>query len=149
MADQTANEILNHIVGCVFRSLLQYSIESCAWTTLAESSGGATAEQQAVEQMASRQQEYVARLADLLAERGEIVDFGTYPDNSALHYVSLDFFIDKIIEDEQYVVAELEGGLKALASDAEASSLVSEILTSERANLAKLRELRAKAAVPA
>ena len=145
MADQTVNDVLNHIVGCVYRSLLQYSIECSTWTTLSESAGAVTPEQQAVEQMAARQQEFVGRLADLLAERGAAVDYDTYPDNSEMHYGSRDFLVGKIIEDEQYVVAQLEAAVKALAHDAEASALVSELLTAERGNLAKLRQLAAKA----
>jgi len=147
MADQTVNEILNQIVGCVYRSLLQYSIECSTWTTLTESAGAMTPEQQAVEQMAARQQEFVGRLADLLTERGAIVNYDNYPDNSQLHYVSLDYLVGQIIEDEQYVVAQLEAGLKSLGHDAEASALVTEILASERANLAKLRQLAAKTPV--
>ncbi|MBS0263915.1 MAG: hypothetical protein JSS02_18395 [Planctomycetes bacterium] len=144
MADQTVIDILNHIVGCVYRSLLQYSIECSAWTTLTETAGQVTPEQQAVEQMAARQQDFVARLAELIFDRGGAVDYDTFNDNSELHYVALDFLVGKILEDELYVVGELESSLQKLSQDAEASALVGELLNAERAHVTKLRELSAK-----
>ena len=145
MADQTANDILNHLVGRVYRSLLQYSVECWPWTTLTETVGSAAPEQQALEQMAARQKSFVARLVELLTDRGENVDFGGFPDNSELHYVSLDFLLGKLVADEQQLVAELEAALGGLHNDQEAAALVSELLTAEQANIARLRELTAKA----
>jgi hypothetical protein len=144
MAEQTANEILNHLVGCVYRSLVQYSLECWPWTTLTETAGAVAPEQQAVEQIATRQQECVGRVVDLLTSRGENVDLGNFPDNSELHYVSLDFLVGKLIADEQRLVHELETAQGGLHHDAEAATLVSQLLAAEQANIARLRELTKK-----
>ncbi|HEY3963049.1 MAG TPA: hypothetical protein VGM05_00715 [Planctomycetaceae bacterium] len=145
MPEKTENEILNHLVARAYRSLLQYAVECWPWTTLTESIGSAAPEQQAVEQIAARQQAFVGRLVELLIDRGETVDFGNFPDNSELHYVSLDFLLGKLIADEQNLVAELEAAQGALHNDPSAAGLVSELLAAEQANIARLRELAAKA----
>lgn len=145
MADQAANDILNRLVGRVYRSLLQYSVECWPWSTLSEAVGAATPEQQVLEQIAARQQTFVGRLAELLTERGENVDFGSFPDNSELHYVSVDFLLGKLVADEQNLVGELESAQGGLHHDPEAAALVSELLAAEQANIARLRELTAKA----
>lgn len=139
MADQNANDILNNLVARVYRSLLQYAVECWPWTDASNA-----AEQQAIEQMASRQQSFVGRLVDLLNDRGENVDLGNFPDNSELHYVSVDFLLGKLIADEQSVVAGLEAAHGALHGDPQAASLVSELLTAEQANISRLRDLAAK-----
>jgi hypothetical protein len=139
MANQTVNERLNSLVSRVYRSLLQYSVECWPWAD-----ASTAAEQQVVEQIAARQQIFVGRLVDLLNERGEFVDFGNFPDNSELHYVSLDFLLRKLIADEQGLVDDLEAAHGAVHGDPEAASLVSELLAAEQANVARLRELASK-----
>ena len=145
MAEESSSDVLNHLVGRVYRSLLQYSHDCWPWTTFAESDGAVSAEQQAVEQMAARQQVFVGRLVDLLTERNESVDLGSFPDNSALHYVSLDFLLNRLIADEQLIVNDLESAQGQLTGDLPAAALVSELLAAEQANMARLRELAAKA----
>jgi hypothetical protein len=147
MAEQTANEILSHVLRRVHRSLLQYSVECWPWTTLSEAAGSAAPEQQAVDQIAARQRTFIGRLVELLTSRGEVVDFGNYPDNSELHYVSLDFLLGKLIADEQHLVGDLEAAQGGLHHDPEAATLVSELLAAEQANIARLRELAAKSPI--
>lgn len=146
MAEQNHSDVLNGLLVRLYRSLLQYGVECCsAWTSDAEAH-----EQQALEEMAARQRESVARLVDLLTSRGLVVDFDNYPDYSELHYVSLKFLLGKLIAEQQQVIAALEAGLAALGQDPEAAELVSEILATEKANLSRLREMaQAKTAVHA
>src|SRR5262245_26083689 len=106
MADQPANETLNHLASRAYRGLLQYAVECWPWTD-----ASTAAEQQAIEQLAARQQSFVGRLVNLLSERGEAIDLGNFPDYSELHYVSVDFLVQKLIADEQGLVAELESAL--------------------------------------
>jgi hypothetical protein len=151
MADQNNIDLLNRLMARVYRCLLQYTMECWPWTTSAESPDGKSPEQKAVEQMAARQQEFVGRLVDLLSRRGQVADFGNYPDNSELHYVSLDYLVGKLIADEERLVAELESAREAFRNDPPAATLIVELLAAERENLARLRDLATKAitAVPA
>jgi hypothetical protein len=146
MADQNHSDVLNGLLVRLYRSLLQYGVECCsAWTSSAQAH-----EQQALEQMAARQRESVARLVDLLTARGLVVDFGNYDDYSELHYVSLKFLLGKLIENEQQLIAALESGLAALGHDPEATKLVSDVLAAEKDNLTRLGGMaRAQATVHA
>jgi hypothetical protein len=151
MTDHTDNETLNRLIPRLYRSLLQYTVECWPWTPSAESPDGKSLEQQAIEQMAARQQQFVARLVDLLSRRGVVVDFDNYPDLSELHYVALDFLLGRLIADEQRLVSELEAVRGATQGDPPAATLIVELLAAEKDNLARLRNLAAKAAaaVPA
>jgi hypothetical protein len=148
MAGQNNTDVLNRLVASVYRCVLQYTVECWPWTPSAESPDGKSPEQKAIEQMAARQQEFVGRLVDLLSQRGQIADFRNYPDNSELHYVSLEYLVGKLIADEQRLVAELETAREAVRSDPPAATLIVELLAAEKENLTKLRELATKT-VPA
>src|SRR5262245_52956372 len=149
MPDQNNSDVLSPLVARLYRSLLQYTLESWPWTASTETADGKSPEQAAVEQMATRQQEFVGRLVALLQQRGQFVDFGTYPDNSGLHYVSLDYLLGKLVADEEKLVADLEKARAAIHDDSPAATLLVELLAAEKQNLSRLRELAAKAAAPA
>jgi len=149
MADQIPNDILNKIVARVYRCLVQYAMECWPWTTATETPGIEPPEQKAVDEIAARQRAFIARLVDVLTARGEVVDFGNFPDYSEMHYVSLDYLLRKFVVDEQKLVSELEAAVPALKGDATAAGLVSELLAAEKENLVRLRDMAAKASAPA
>jgi hypothetical protein len=149
MAGQNNTDVLNRLVERMYRCLLQYTVECWPWTTSSESPDGKSPEQKAIEQMAARQQEFVGRLVELVSQRGQVADFGNYPDNSELHYVSLDYLVGKLITDEERLVADLESAREAVRNDPPAATLIVELLAAEKQNLAKLRELATKAATVA
>src|SRR5579864_2251226 len=134
MADQNHSAVVNRVVVRVYRCLLQYAQECWPWTTATETPGVEPPEQKAIEQMAARQRDFVARLVDVLTERGAVVDLGSFPDFSEMHYVSLDYLLGKLIADEQKLIFELEAAQRALQGDA-ALGLVTELLAGEKGNL--------------
>lgn len=147
MPDPSSNSALNDLLILVYRSLLQYTMECWPW-----SDSGELGEQQAIDSLAAEQQALVARIAELLDQRGVVIDMGTYPDWSELHYVSLDSLLARLIDDEQAMLAAIERLHPALAGDSEGSALAGEIMAAERRHLSKLRDLagaRAKTPVPA
>jgi hypothetical protein len=141
MVDLKSSDVLNRLLARLYRSLLQYAVDCWPWTTAADTAVIESTEQRSIEQIAVRQRAFVARLVDLISRRGDVVDFGSYPDNSELHYVSLDYLLGKLIADEQGLVAELQAALVDLPSDADAAALIAEILTAEKENLSRLGEL--------
>lgn len=147
MADQNSqdtSDILNRLLVRIYRGLLQYSVECWPWTDADES-----AEKRAVERMAAAQQAEVGRIVDLLNERGVAIDFGSYPDNSELHYVSLDYLVAKLVEDEAEIVAELEASRGQFAHDPEGARLAGELLAAEKGHLSQLGDLANSHPVPA
>ena len=141
MADSNPGDMLNRVLARLYRSLLQYAVDCWPWTSATDTAASEMPEQRVIEEMTARQQEFVARLADLITRRGDVVDFGSFRDNSELNYVSLDYLLGKLIADEQGLIAELQVALPALQHDAEATALVSELLAVETQNLTQLREL--------
>jgi hypothetical protein len=149
MTDLNSSDVLNRVLARLYRSLMQYAVDCWPWSRATDTAAAETPEQKTIEQMTLRQQEFVARLADLVMRRGGVVDFGSFPDNSELHYVSLDYLLGKLIEDEQNLIAELQTALSALGHDAEATALVSELLAVETQNVSRLRELSRSVAATA
>ena len=142
---QDTSGLLNRLLVRIYRGLLQYSADCWPWTDAEES-----AEKRAVERMGEAQRQNIGAVVEVLTGRGVVVDFGSYPDNSELHYVSLDYLLGKLIADEEAIVAEIEASQDEAAHDTEAARLVSELLAAEKAHLAQLRELaKAHAPVPA
>lgn len=130
------SDLLNDLLVRIYRGLLQYSVECWPWTDAEES-----AEKRAVERMAAAQQQHIRHVVDLLTERGVVVDFGNYPDNSELHYVSLDYLLRRLVADEQQIVGALESAQGQFIHDPAGAGLVSELLASEKRHLSELREL--------
>jgi hypothetical protein len=139
------NDVLNQVLVVTGRSLLQYSADCWPWT-----GSGEAALRAAIQALLPAQTERVRRLAILLDERGWTIDFGVFPDYTGLHFLSLDFVLAHLVENERAVVKEIELALPKCAGDAEGSALLAELLEGERATLAKLEELtRSKPATPA
>jgi hypothetical protein len=139
------NELLNQVLIVMGRSLLQYSADCWPWT-----GSGETGLRGAVEGLIPEQTDRVRRLAELLDSRGWTIDFGVFPDYTGLHYLSLDFVLPHLVENERTVVKEIELALPNCAGDTEGSALLAELLDGERATLARLEELtRSKPATPA
>ena len=111
---------------------------------------GSTAPRSAVEVLIAEQTVRVRRLAELLDGRGWMIDFGVFPDFTDLHYLSLDYVLPHLVENERSVVKQIEAALPQCAGDAEGTALLTEILQGERATLVRLEELsRSKPAAPA
>jgi hypothetical protein len=137
MAIRTDNVKLNDLLIALSRGLLQYVGECWPWTGLED----ATVHRQ-IDELIARQQRGIAHLADLLARRNWPVDFGAYPtEYTDLHYVALDFLLSQLIESEESLVAELERSLVVSHGDADAASLIEDILAGEREIVQKLRAL--------
>lgn len=133
------NARLNQALIRLHRSLLEYVGECWPWVGQNES-----AEQTAVNSMLALRQAEIAKLVDLLAERGWPIDFGTYPtEYTDLHYVALDYLIGQLIADSDSIRAELEHAAAATRDDSAAAVILAQISSTERIVGEKLRELRA------
>jgi hypothetical protein len=138
------NDVLNQVLVVMGRSLLQFSADAWPWT--GSSAGSSRA---AVEALIADQKGRVAHLVDLLDGRGWTIDFGVYPDFTDLYYLSLDFVLPHLIENEHGIVSEIEAALPKCAGDPQGAALLTEFLPAERAVLAKLEELsRSKPPAP-
>ena len=138
MSDSPIVLALNELLITAYRSLLQYTMECWPWSDVDDASV-----RQAVAEMAAEQRGVVAQMAEWLDRRQQPVDFGTFPDWSALHFVSLDFLLAKLIADESSLIAAIERAEPLLKSDPTASAIAVELLHLERKHHSRLRELAA------
>jgi hypothetical protein len=136
-ANRVSNERLNDLLIDVGRSLQQYTSEAWPWASSQDEQM-----REAIERMAAEQRDVVAALADLLADRGHAIDFGTYPtEYTSLHYVSIDFLLGQLIANQRSILAQCEAVERAAAEDDEARSLLQDILISERRHLEELQAI--------
>lgn len=139
-ANSIANERLNQLLIDVGRSLLQYTSESWPWASADEEPT-----REALERMATEQRDVVRALADLLAERGYAIDFGSYPtEYTSLHYVAVDFLLSQLIANQEEVAAECEQVARSTSEDDDVRTLLEDIVLSERKHLDELKSLAAR-----
>ena len=135
MTESQNNSQLNLLLINLGRSLLQYVEECWPW------SGDGT-QGNPLDALVIAQKETIARLTDLLIQRRWNIDFGSYPTEYCdLHFVALDYLILQLIENQEALVADIEQTQKAFPGDAPALELLSQILSSERDILTKLKGL--------
>jgi hypothetical protein len=138
MATARHNQTLNDLLIDVSRSLLQYAVDAWPWAGPDTETGRLS-----VLRLAKGQSAHAAKLADLLLARGWTIDFGTYPtEYTDLHYVSLDYFLSLLAQDQRELVAEIEQVLVGCREDDEAASVLRRLLDNQREIAAKLAELR-------
>jgi len=132
------DDILNDALAALHRSLAQYATECWPWAE-SDASGD---DEGLIHRIAQEQAAAVARMAELLDARQVAIDFGTYPDWSALHYVSADFLVGKIEANQREIVARLERAAAALSNDVQAKALVDGALDDARRHLGMLTARR-------
>lgn len=138
MSNVQHNAVLADVVIDLSRCLLQYVGESWPWTASDE------AEQQVIDNLVARQQQSVAKLADILHRRRNFIDFGAYPTEfTDLQYLALDHLLDQLVTSERALVDALGQAVTAVAGDDEAQAALESSLTVERDNLGRLEELAA------
>ena len=80
--------------------------------------------------------------APVVDERGEFVDFGTYPTHyTSLHYVSVDYLLDRLVQNQTEIARACEEVSQAAEGDAETAELLRDITAAERQFLDELRRL--------
>lgn len=134
------NAKLNDLLIALDRSLLQYTGEACPW---APSTEDAVTEQ--LQALVRQQQTQIARLANLLSQRMDCFDVGTYPtDYTDLQYLSLSYLLARLIRDQEAVLAKLRTTADDCGNDAEARDLLQQLQVGVSQTLESLKALAAK-----
>ncbi len=137
MAEVVSRSQINDLLIQISRSLLQYVSEIWPW-----SAADAEETRRTLDRLAADQRESAAALVRLLDDRGEVIDFGTYPtEYTSLHYVAVDFLLDQLVENQDSIVAACETALRSAEADADAADLLRDITTAERNRQDELRRL--------
>lgn len=139
MSTSNANQLLNDLLIELHRSLLQYLAE--AWPWISDDSRDLKA---AVLNVVEHQREDVGKIVHLLNERRYPIDFGMYPaEYSSLHYVALEFALNRLQHHQRTLVNWIEGlqSDPELQFDSQAQELVREIAASQRTGLERLEKV--------
>ena len=118
------------------QSLLQYVSEARLWVDAAHA--GAT---KTLKRLAEGQRESASDLADLLASRRLLPELATFRSEYAQwHYLALAYLIERVVADQQRVVAVAQEAVSACAATGSATSLEA-IMKREVGHLDELRRL--------
>ncbi len=139
MSEAPQNARLNEVLIHILRGLLQYSAECWPWSRADEEQ-----ERNAIQRMVAEQQAEVQQLCDLLNEREYPIDFGTYPTQyTDLHYVSLDYLLDNLVNEQAQLVQDVQQAVTDCSGDPQAVELLQLIQPRVKTHLEQLKELAA------
>jgi hypothetical protein len=139
MTDTATCDRLNDLLVNLGRSLLQYAGEAWPWTAATDSADVRTL----IGRLGAMQRASVGSLAQLLEGAGHSIDFGVYPaEYSSLHYVSLRYMLDQLIDNERDLSGQCRAAAAELPADSPAGDLLGEITRREEAILAELQAQR-------
>lgn len=139
MPRMQANDVLNRVFAILNRSFAMYLSDADPWTSEADIEAKAS---NALSNIVADQRESCRRIAEMLYERREEVEQGEYPmDFTDCHFLSLDFLLTKLIDEERGMIAHIERLVPLFGNDRAARELVEETLGSERAHLEALESL--------
>ena len=138
MATAETSQVLNDLLIEVTRSLLQYAREAWPWTsTLHED------QRLLINRLAEKQAAGAAELVELLMSRGWSIDFGTYPtEYTDLHYVSLEYVLGLLLDNEQSLVTTIMTARDRCRGDQEAEAVLDRVLFEQREIVASLTAMR-------
>lgn len=135
-AGQDCNVALVDLLSTLELSLLQYVSEAELWTDATHADATST-----LGRLANGQRQSVGEAAELLARRRLLPELENFPSAYAqLHYLALDYVLDRLIEDQQGVVAVANEAI-AECTAAKAMPDLKRIRDREAGHLAELQRL--------
>jgi hypothetical protein len=139
MPNSSTTAALNDALAALTSSLVQYSGECGPWIEADDDT-----ELAALELFRRRQQLQVARLIELLGDRGATVELGRFPTKyTDLHFVSLESLYPRLIANQQAIIETLKKSAAACREDATADGLLADTIAEEERTLEDLGTLTA------
>lgn len=137
MIDAHTQTLLQNILRRESRSILLYVAEAYPWTTATQ-----TKTLTDLQQLIAAERAAVADLGRFLVRQRLALPFlPSFPAHfTTINFLSLDFILPRLIEEERRSIADLEDDL-ALLRDAAARSEVEKMLALKRRHLPRLEEL--------
>ncbi len=128
---------VNELLIAASRGLLQYVGECWPWSSIDDS-----ALRNELEGLVKRQQNDVARLVNHLSAQRWPIDFSNYPTEfTDKHFLSIDFLLPQIIENEAEIKSACESALTDCREDAALTELIRQILANEIDGIDRLKKL--------
>lgn len=137
MIDPHSQTLLQDILRRESRSALIYVAEAYPWTSSTQ-----TKALNALQHLIAEEQEAIVCLGRFLVrQRIPLPYLPSYPSHfTTINFLSLDFILPRLIEDERQSIADLEKAVAALKSPS-ARAVVEKLLDLKRKHLPQLEEL--------
>jgi hypothetical protein len=124
-------DTLNRLLAIEHRSLPMYLADADPWVAREHEPL-----LRALQNTVADQRAYSQRIAELILDRGGLLEPGEYPmEFTDLHFLSLDYLMGRLLESQRQAVAEIEQCVRRLQADPQALALAQEVLGSQRAHL--------------
>ncbi len=124
-------DALNRLLAIEYRSLPMYLADADPWVAREHEPL-----LRALENTVADQRAYSQRIAELILDRGGLLDPGEYPmEFTNLHFLSLDYLMGRLLDYQRQAIADIEQCVARLQSDPPALALAQEVLGSQRAHL--------------
>jgi hypothetical protein len=137
MTRQTPIDAINGTINALRYSLARYLRFARPWV---DASAESIAEM--IEKVAASHRQHFTRLGELLVERHGHVESRAFPSVfTRLNDLSIEYLLPLVIEDEKQIIRVIESNAVVLGHDAEASSLLDEVLDCEKRHLQVLERL--------
>ena len=129
---------LNRVLATLYRSLPMYLSTSASPFARA-------ADHKAVETLdhiVADQKDLCRRVGEFILDRNGVIELGEYPmDFTDTHFLSIEFLVHRLIEQQAQDIVDLEECVAWLANDRDARDLAEEALGSAKAHFESLEEL--------
>lgn len=136
--------VLNRLRVIHNRSLPTYLSYAVPWS---QAGGESAAETLAL--VANDHKTMVDRLGQLILENGGVTEPGSFPlEFTSLHFLSLDFLVQKLIESQQKTIQEIGDCVEQLRLSPSTQAVAQEALGEAKGHLESLKELVTDATVP-
>lgn len=143
MPQPSSIDVLNRLLGIVFRSLPMYLAGTTPWTNRDDGRAEVV-----LNQIVADARHYSQKLADAILDRNAVLEHGSFPIEFAdVHDLSLDHLILELIEAQRHDIEAIEQCVKLLGHDRAAKALAEEVLGNARGHLQALEELNNQPAV--
>lgn len=137
MRRQTPIDAINGTINALRYSLARYLRFARPWVD-----AGAESTAEMIEKVAESHRQNVTRLGELLVERHGHVESRAFPSVfTRLNDLSIEYLLPLVIDDEKQIIRVIESNAVVLEHDAEASSLLDEVLDCEKRRLQVLEGL--------
>ncbi len=138
------NAVLNRLRVIHNRSLPAYLSYAVPW-----SHSGAETAAETLAQVAGDHKTMVDRLGELILENGGVTEPGSFPIAfTSLHFLSVDFLVQKLIETQQRLIQEIDDCVQKLHLSPSSQAVAQEALGEAKGHLESLKELVTDATVP-
>lgn len=137
MSPQAVNQVLNRVLVLHHRSLPMYLNSASPWWPERDRDAG-----EVLGQIVRDQQHITDRIAALITANGGTIEYGEFPIRfSALHDLSGEFLLAKMIDYQHRSIAALEKYVIQLSDQPRAHAVAQHALGMARAHLDMLHEL--------